>query len=80
MLGFDAESDGGEPVARDGELDDVHWFSLDEVRRAGRDEDPEPQAAATGVNRPIVDRPVARPPRRVGLLLLHESIIRMFDD
>ncbi len=41
MLGFEAQSDGGEPSARDGELEEVHWFSLDEVRRAAHGEDPE---------------------------------------
>jgi NAD+ diphosphatase len=31
MLGFEAQSDGGEPHASDGELDDVQWFTRDEV-------------------------------------------------
>jgi NAD+ diphosphatase len=34
MLGFHAESDGGEPHAVDGELDEVHWLDLDAVRAA----------------------------------------------
>jgi NAD+ diphosphatase len=34
MLGFHAESDGGEPHAIDGELAEVHWLDLDKVRRA----------------------------------------------
>jgi NAD+ diphosphatase len=34
MLGFEAHADGGEPQARDGELEDVRWFTLDEVRAA----------------------------------------------
>jgi NAD+ diphosphatase len=34
MLGFNAQSDGGEPKARDGELEDVRWFTLDAVRAA----------------------------------------------
>jgi NAD+ diphosphatase len=34
MLGFHARSDGGEPVAHDGELEDVQWFTLDAVRAA----------------------------------------------
>jgi NAD+ diphosphatase len=34
MLGFEARSDGGEPSARDGELEEVRWFSHDEVRDA----------------------------------------------
>ncbi len=34
MLGFDACSDGGEPRALDGELEDVRWFTRDAVRAA----------------------------------------------
>jgi NAD+ diphosphatase len=34
MLGFHAQSDGGEPRAADGELEEVHWLDLDTVRRA----------------------------------------------
>ncbi len=43
MLGFDAQSDGGEPRARDGELEEVHWFSLEAVRDAVRERNPELQ-------------------------------------
>jgi NAD+ diphosphatase len=38
MLGFHAESDGGEPRAADGELEEVHWLDLDMVRRATKGE------------------------------------------
>jgi NAD+ diphosphatase len=31
MLGFEARADGGTPVPRDGELEDVRWFTRDEV-------------------------------------------------
>jgi NAD+ diphosphatase len=34
MLGFEAHSDGGEPVPRDGELEDVRWFTREEVGAA----------------------------------------------
>jgi NAD+ diphosphatase len=34
MLGFEARADGGEPSARDGELEDVGWFTLRSVREA----------------------------------------------
>ena len=34
MLGFHAESGGGEPHAHDGELEEVHWLSIDAVRTA----------------------------------------------
>jgi NAD+ diphosphatase len=63
MLGFEARSDGGEPKVSDGELDDVRWFTLDQVR-AG--------AAETGVDlrlpppvsiaRFLIDRWLARNP------------------
>ena len=36
MLGFEARSAGGEPTARDGELEDVRWFSRDAARAALR--------------------------------------------
>ncbi len=61
MLGFDAMSDGGEPVARDGELDDVRWFSLDDVRRAGRDEGSELRLPPpVSIARFLIDRWIAR--------------------
>jgi NAD+ diphosphatase len=31
MLGFEARADGGTPTPQDGELEDVRWFSRDEV-------------------------------------------------
>jgi NAD+ diphosphatase len=34
MLGFHAVSDGGEPHATDGELEEVHWLDADAVREA----------------------------------------------
>jgi len=36
MLGFEARSDGGDPIARDGELEEVGWFTREEVRAAAR--------------------------------------------
>jgi NAD+ diphosphatase len=41
MLGFAALSDGGEPQARDGELEDVRWFSHDELRAARDGDNPD---------------------------------------
>ena len=38
MLGFRARSDGGRPAAIDGELEDVRWFTLAEVRAAIEDD------------------------------------------
>ena len=34
MLGFQARSEGGDPTAKDGELEDVAWFSRDQVSAA----------------------------------------------
>jgi NAD+ diphosphatase len=41
MLGFEASADGGEPVPRDGELEDVRWFTREEIGAAlaGRSSD-----------------------------------------
>jgi NAD+ diphosphatase len=38
MLGFNARSDGGEPVVGDGELEEVRWFTREEVAAASRGE------------------------------------------
>ena len=40
MLGFHAESDGGEPRAIDGELEEVHWLSREAIEEASRGGDP----------------------------------------
>jgi NAD+ diphosphatase len=34
MLGFEADSDGGEPIPSDGELEDVRWFTREEIGEA----------------------------------------------
>jgi NAD+ diphosphatase len=39
MLGFTARSNGGQPVARDGELEEVGWFRREQVRAAAAGED-----------------------------------------
>src|SRR5205085_4192765 len=36
MLGFFADHAGGEPTARDGELDDARWFSREELTAGAR--------------------------------------------
>jgi NAD+ diphosphatase len=41
MLGFAAQSDGGDPQPHDGELEDVRWFSYDELQAALRGENPD---------------------------------------
>jgi NAD+ diphosphatase len=65
MLGFEARSDGGEPGARDDELEEVNWFSRQAVRDAidGRHPDlllPPPISIA----RFLIDRWVARSEHR----------------
>ncbi|HEY5317629.1 MAG TPA: NAD(+) diphosphatase, partial [Solirubrobacteraceae bacterium] len=41
MLGFEAHAQGGEPTARDGELEDVRWFTLGQARAASREQSAE---------------------------------------
>jgi NAD+ diphosphatase len=41
MLGFAARSDGGEPRARDGELEDVRWFDYGSLVAARNGDNPE---------------------------------------
>jgi NAD+ diphosphatase len=38
MLGFEARSDGGDPVVGDAELEEVRWFTRDEIAAASREE------------------------------------------
>jgi NAD+ diphosphatase len=38
MLGFVATHAGGDPVVRDAELEDVRWFTRDELAAAARGE------------------------------------------
>jgi len=65
MLGFEAESDGGEPAVGDGELEEVHWFSLDDVRRAQSGEDADLRLPPpVSIARFLIDRWVARTTRR----------------
>jgi NAD+ diphosphatase len=60
MLGFHAHADGGDPRARDGELDEVHWLELDAVRRAMRDENPDFRLPpAISIARFLIERWVA---------------------
>ncbi len=56
MLGFEACADGGEPRATDSELEEVHWFSLDEVRAAVQDRNSDLQLPPTDLDCPVLDR------------------------
>jgi NAD+ diphosphatase len=61
MLGFDARSAGGEPRARDGELAEVRWVGLDEIRAAVREEHPSLRLPApVSIARFLIERWVAQ--------------------
>ncbi|MBV8991813.1 MAG: NUDIX domain-containing protein, partial [Solirubrobacterales bacterium] len=61
MLGFEARSNGGEPVARDGELEDVRWFPLDVVRAAAAERSAElALPPRVSIARFLIERWVAR--------------------
>jgi NAD+ diphosphatase len=60
MLGFEARSDGGEPTAGDGELEDVRWFTLADVRAAARGESSELELPPRmSIARQLIERWVA---------------------
>ncbi len=57
MLGFHAVCDGGDPVATDGELEEVQWASAERVRAALRGEDPGLQLpGAVSIARFLIER------------------------
>ena len=61
MLGFEARSDGGEPVARDGELEDVGWFPFEIVRAAAAESSSElALPPPLSIARFLIERWVAR--------------------
>lgn len=65
MLGFEARSDGGEPAPRDGELEDVGWFSLEVVRAAVAERSTElALPPRVSIARFLIERWVARHGRR----------------
>ncbi len=60
MLGFHAESDGGEPRATDGELEEVRWLSREAIEEASRGGDPGFQLPPpVSIARFLIDRWVA---------------------
>jgi NAD+ diphosphatase len=60
MLGFEARSDGGEPTAGDGELEDVRWFTLEDARDAARGESSDLELPARmSIARRLIERWVA---------------------
>jgi NAD+ diphosphatase len=61
MLGFHAISDGGEPRATDGELEEVHWLHRDAIREATAGGDPGFQLPPpVSIARFLIDRWLAR--------------------
>jgi NAD+ diphosphatase len=60
MLGFEARADGGEPRAQDGELDDVGWFTLDQVLAARADSGTLRLPPPVSIARFLIDRWLAR--------------------
>jgi NAD+ diphosphatase len=60
MLGFHAESDGGEARATDGELEEVHWLGFEDVRRAVSGQDaPFQLPGSVSIARFLIERWVA---------------------
>jgi NAD+ diphosphatase len=60
MLGFHARSDGGQPVPSDGELEEVRWLMLDEVRLAIEGHNPDfLLPPSVSIARYLIDRWVA---------------------
>jgi NAD+ diphosphatase len=61
MLGFHAVSDGGEPRATDGELEEVHWLGRDAIQEAIEGGDPGFQLPPpVSIARFLIDRWAAR--------------------
>jgi NAD+ diphosphatase len=63
MLGFHATYEGGEPHAVDGELEDVRWFTREEVAAAIN-------GSADWIDGPPVDGLMVPPPTAIARLLL----------
>lgn len=65
MLGFEARSDGGQPSARDGELEDVQWFTREMVSSAVLEGDSELLRLPPRVSiaRYLIERWLVRPRR-----------------
>jgi NAD+ diphosphatase len=74
MLGYEASADGGKPVPQPGEMIDVRWFSVDEVREAslaspsdgtGGDAERLKLPGEVSIARRLIDAWVARGGRRL---------------
>src|SRR5262249_53764437 len=61
MLGFEAGAAGGDPVAVDGELEEVAWFGFEDVRAGEREDNPALRLPPpVSIARFLIDRWVAR--------------------
>jgi NAD+ diphosphatase len=60
MIGFEARSAGGEPRSRDGELEDVRWFTLEEVLAARAETAELRLPPSVSIARFLIERWVAR--------------------
>ena len=60
MLGFEASYVGGEPVAADGELDDVRWFTRAELEEAAAERGPYLLPPSLAIARRLIDGWLAR--------------------
>jgi NAD+ diphosphatase len=56
MLGFEARSDGGEPVVGDGELEEVRWFTREEIAASSRGEGPFHLPGEVSIARLLIER------------------------
>jgi NAD+ diphosphatase len=56
MLGFEARSDGGEPVVGDGELEEVRWFTRDEIAAASREKGTFHLPGEVSIARSLIER------------------------
>ena len=63
MLGFEALSDGGEPRARDGELEEVRWFPPRGGGDAMDGRNPRLLLPPPHLDRPLPDRALGRKDR-----------------
>jgi NAD+ diphosphatase len=59
MLGFEARSPGGDPAPRDGELEDVRWFSRDAVLDAANGDGELALPPPVSIARYLIDRWIA---------------------
>ena len=65
MLGFEAPWAGGEPARRDEELQDVRWFTRDQVATAAREGRDDWESPPPGERRPLLLPPRAAIARRL---------------